>query len=120
MSAQARHSPSRQDYWLRRCEGFTVCSPPEHHVGLVEEVRYRSRIDRPDVLVVRTSPFRQRHVIVPVEEVEEILPSEARIILHAAPLGAPRSRGHLRAVRLRRGRAAGSRDAPSPEGYEAA
>jgi hypothetical protein len=121
MRAYACHSPSEPDYWLRRCEGFTVCSPPQRHVGLVEEVRYRSRIDRPDVLVVRTSPFRRRLVIVPVEEVEEILPGEELVILHAPPSGGRRRYGgNLRALVPRRGRSARSPDAPSPEGLEAA
>ena len=41
------------DYRLCRCEGFRVDSPGGR-VGIVEEVHFRSRIDRPDVLVVRT------------------------------------------------------------------
>jgi hypothetical protein len=40
---------SNVDYWLRRCEGFHVDSP-DGRVGFVEEVRYASRLDRPDVI----------------------------------------------------------------------
>jgi hypothetical protein len=72
------------DYWLRRCEGFRVYSP-QGQVGKVEEVRYASRCDRPDVIAIRCGLLGRPLLIVPVGEVEEILPREERIVLHQSP-----------------------------------
>jgi hypothetical protein len=44
------------DYWLCRCEGFAV-EAPQGRLGIVEEVRFRSRLDRPDELLVRGGLF---------------------------------------------------------------
>jgi hypothetical protein len=75
---------SNFDSWLRRCEGFRVDSP-HGRVGFVEEVRYASRLDRPDVIAVRAGRFGRLLLIVPVGEIAEILPREERIILHRSP-----------------------------------
>jgi hypothetical protein len=83
------------DYWLCRSEGFAV-DAPEGRVGIVEEVRFRSRHDRPDELLVRGGIIGSRSVVVPVSDVEEISPRHERIILRAAPEG-----GHERLARLR-------------------
>jgi hypothetical protein len=79
-----RDAASNFDYWLRRCEGFRV-DAPQGRVGFVEEVRYASRYDRPDVIAVRVGLLGRLLVIVPVGEVAEILPREERIILHRSP-----------------------------------
>ena len=71
------------DYWLCRCEGFRVDSPAGR-VGVVVGAQFRSRHDRPDVLAVRSGPFR-RLLLVPVEEVAELAPREERIVLVHAP-----------------------------------
>ena len=72
------------DYWLCRCHGFHVDSPAGR-VGLVEEVRFGSRHDRPDELVLRTGMFANRQVVVPVAEVEQIVLRQQRLILRAPP-----------------------------------
>jgi hypothetical protein len=79
-----RDAASNFDYWLRRCEGFRV-DAPQGRVGFVEEVRYASRLDRPDVIAVRVGLLARLLLIVPVGEVAEILPREERIVLHRSP-----------------------------------
>jgi len=71
------------DYWLCRCEGFRVDSPTGR-VGIVAEGRYGTRLDRPDVLAVRSGRFG-RLLIVPIEEVADLVPREERILLSHAP-----------------------------------
>jgi hypothetical protein len=93
MSGDAFHKPFEPfapDYWLHRCVGFSVYTLPERYVGFVEEIRRRSRIDGPDVLVVRTDSLGQNRMVVPVEEVAEILPGRERVIVRAALRGVPR------------------------------
>jgi hypothetical protein len=96
-----RDAASDFDYWLRRCEGFRVDSP-QGRVGFVEEVRYASRCDRPDLIAVRVGLLGRLLLIVPVGEVEEILPSEERIVLHRSPrpTATERARGLRRLVEV--------------------
>jgi hypothetical protein len=72
------------DYWLRRCHGFRVDSP-EGRVGFVEEVRYASRCDRPDVIAVRAGLLGRLLLIVPVAEVAWILPGREQVVLDRPP-----------------------------------
>ncbi len=67
-----------RDYWLMRCEGYRV-QAGDARAGVVDEVRFGSRLDRPDLLAVRTGRLVRRVVLVPVEEVEEIDP-HARLV----------------------------------------
>jgi len=67
-------------YWLCRCEGFRV-KAPEGRVGFVDGVRFRTRLDRPDVLPVRVGRLRHRLLSVSVAEIAELLPAEGQIIL---------------------------------------
>jgi hypothetical protein len=71
-------------YWLSRCEGFRV-DWQGGRGGTVEEVRFRSRHDRPDVLVVRVGRFRRRRLLVPADEVVSLSPRERRVVLSADP-----------------------------------
>jgi hypothetical protein len=99
-------------YWLCRCQGFRVDSP-EGRVGFVEEVRFRSRVDRPDALAVRAGLLGRHLLIVPVDEVADIAPREERIVLRSAPP----LKGRLRLPRLAAGRPrrrAGTDDVPLP------
>lgn len=82
--SQLPGAASNFDYWLRRCEGFRVDSP-QGRVGLVAEVWYASRCDRPDVIAVRAGLLGRLLLIVPVAEIAEILPREERIVLHGSP-----------------------------------
>jgi hypothetical protein len=86
-------------YWLCRCQGFRVDSP-EGRVGFVEEVRFRSRVDRPDALAVRAGLLGRHLLIVPVDEVADIAPREERIVLRSAPP----LKGRLRLPSLAAGR----------------
>jgi hypothetical protein len=93
---------SNVDYWLRRCEGFRVDSP-DGRVGFVEEVRYESRLDRPDVIAVRVGLLARLLLIVPVGEIAEILPGDERIVLHRSPRPTARERLQDRRERVRPG-----------------
>jgi hypothetical protein len=72
------------DYWLGRCQGFRVDSQ-HRRVGVVEEVRYTSRCDRPDVIAVRPRRLRGLLFIVPVEEVAKIFPGRELVVLRRSP-----------------------------------
>jgi hypothetical protein len=88
------------DYWLCRCEGFKVerAGTP---LGIVEEVRYRSRPDRPDVLVVRGGRFGTRSFEVAVEEIDKLLPRQGRVLLRPAPRRREEPVPLLKALRAR-------------------
>jgi hypothetical protein len=74
--------PRGRDYWLHRCEGFRfVSTRPGGRLGIVEELRFRSNAERPDSLVIRTGWLRRRLIVVPIEQADEILPRQNRIIL---------------------------------------
>ncbi len=74
-----------RDYWLSRCVGFRVDWPADGR-GTVEEVRFGSRHDRPDVLVVRVGGrLRPRRLLVPAEAVDALSPRERRISLGSDP-----------------------------------
>jgi len=63
---------------LVRCEGFEVDSPVGL-VGVVEGIRFGSRIDAPDFLEVRGGRLGRELLLVPVEAVQEISPEEERV-----------------------------------------
>jgi hypothetical protein len=69
-------------YALARCEGFEVDSPTGL-VGLVEGLRFVSRIDRPDLLEVRGGRFGR-----------QLLLTEPSDAWRALPLGACRDKRH--------------------------
>jgi hypothetical protein len=89
-----------ENYWLTRCEGFRV-DTPAGYLGVVAEVRFHSRHDRPDHLVARGGMFGNRVTIVPVSEGLQIIPGEGRIILGITAERCDRRRGYeaLRRVR---------------------
>jgi hypothetical protein len=66
-------------YWLSTCEGFSVESD-DGRVGIVEEVRL-SRERQPEALAVRTGLFRTRLVIVPIDDVHQVVPQHKRVLL---------------------------------------
>jgi hypothetical protein len=72
------------EYWLCHCEGFTV-EARERTIGVVEEVRYASRHDCPDELVLRVGRLRQRLFAVAVDEVEALDAREQRVVLRRDP-----------------------------------
>jgi hypothetical protein len=107
------------DYWLCRCERFRV-DTPEGRLGIVEGLRFGSRLDRPDALAVRAGLFARRLVFVPVADVADIVPREGRIVLRCTPPETGRLRGlcsRLPAARRRRGK--DRRGEPTPGGEAA-
>jgi hypothetical protein len=85
-----------EDYWLCRCHGFRVETASER-VGVVADVRFGSRLDRPDELVVQGGLFGSRVVVISVSEVVEVMPRKERIILR--PRSRPEGREPLARLR---------------------
>jgi hypothetical protein len=79
-----RSSVVQTAYSLARSEGFRVDSPTGP-VGLVEGVRFVSRIDEPDLLEIRGGRFGRELLLIPIEEVAEVRQDEGRIIIRTAP-----------------------------------
>jgi uncharacterized protein with ACT and thioredoxin-like domain len=90
------------DYWLCRCEGFRV-DAPAGRVGLVEAVRFGSRLDRPDELLVRGGVLGNRQLVVAVSDVQRVIPRQQRIVVLSTQVGGRHDRLALR-VHLRRNR----------------
>jgi hypothetical protein len=88
-----------RDYWLCRCEGFSVDSPTGR-VGVVEGLRYQSRLDQPDLLEVRAGLFGRKLLEVSIEEVEAVVSAEERVVLRSDPR-AGANRAHELLTRLR-------------------
>lgn len=100
------------EYCLCRCEGFAVDSPAGR-VGVVEGLRFRSLLERPDELAVRVGRLGRRYLLVPVSRVAEITPSRGLIMLRPVPNGlkdglGPRFRGWAWPARLQPSRLEGS------------
>jgi hypothetical protein len=76
-------------YWLSRCVGFLVVSADGMRIGTVVELRYGSRLDQPDELVVRAGRLGHRQLAYSVQTVQTIVPAQARLVLGpgAAPTG---------------------------------
>jgi hypothetical protein len=74
----------RRVYWLARSEGFRV-DTPAGRLGIVELVMLRARPDDPDALVVRVGVLGRRLVVVPVDEVADVLPRRQRVMLRRVP-----------------------------------
>jgi ribosomal 30S subunit maturation factor RimM len=76
-----RDSSYGQDYWLHRCEGFTV-QRAQRALGKVTGLRFHASIE-PELLEVRTSLLGRR-ILIPVEQVQQIEPKTRRVILGAS------------------------------------
>src|SRR5712691_2483760 len=83
-----------RDYWLCRCEGFAVESP-SGHVGFVEGLRFRSRVDLPDLLEVSAGRLGRRMLLIPVAGVETIESEEEVLVLREDPVARSRRTGEL-------------------------
>jgi hypothetical protein len=78
-------------YWLSHCEGFRVeCQ--DKLIGFVENVRFESRIDRPDELIVRGGGLFGRELAIEIEEVAVIAPAQLRLRIRHRPQPAARSK----------------------------
>jgi hypothetical protein len=82
---RADHTQSsfRLDYWLRRCEGFRV-DGPGGRIGHVRAIRFGATAE-PEALEIRAGMLGRRTLIVPVSEVEEVIPEQRRLILRGSP-----------------------------------
>lgn len=78
--AQAR----TRDYWLCHCDGFRVESPAGE-LGTVAEVLSLSSPNRADALAIVLDGRKGPLLVVGVDEVERISPSERRLGLRATP-----------------------------------
>jgi hypothetical protein len=76
--------PLDTDYWLGHCQGFRVDSP-EGRVGRVDDVLFRSRLERPDALLVRSGVLGTQLVSVSVDEVVGITPRKEQLRLRHRP-----------------------------------
>jgi hypothetical protein len=80
-TSDPRDSSYGRDYWLHRCEGFRVESAGRE-IGRVHGLRFKGSIE-PELLEVRTGLFGRHVLLIPVEQVEELLPREKRVLLRA-------------------------------------
>jgi hypothetical protein len=75
-----------RSYRLSHCAGFAVFDPGGR-IGVVSDLVFRSRSDRPDVLLVRRR-FRLRRTLgIPVEQVVDVDLERRRVHVHGAPVG---------------------------------
>jgi hypothetical protein len=74
-----RDSSYGREYWLHRCEGFRVFSAGRE-VGTVQGLRFHGSLE-PELLEVRTGFLGRRRLLIPVEQIKEILPDRKRITL---------------------------------------
>ena len=75
-----RRSSLDRDFWLGDCEGFRV-EVAGRGVGVVEEIVFASRTDRPDLLVVRGGLFGTRSSLVSVDDIADVIPARKRVTL---------------------------------------
>src|SRR5919199_1809147 len=69
--------------WLARSEGFAV-EVDGRRIGVVEELRFGTRVDYPDALVARGGLLGRRRTTIPVSEVEQVRARERRILLRTS------------------------------------
>jgi hypothetical protein len=114
-----RHIDQRS-YWLARCEGFRVDSA-DGRFGLVEAVMFRTRPDEADALVVRAGVLGRRLVIVPIDDIGEVVPRRKRLVLARIPEETgfdfvTQVRSRLRRLAAESAPAPRLRGVPQPEG----
>jgi hypothetical protein len=91
-----------RDYWLCRCEGFWV-DAPSGRIGLVDGLRFLSRIDQPDLLEVRAGLLGRQLLLIPSDQVTDIVVAEGRLVLRDTPrVGDHRLHELLARIRNRR------------------
>jgi hypothetical protein len=79
-----RRSSYGREYWLRRCEGFLV-ETATRRIGRVAGIRYGRSQDEPEALAVRAGRVGRRLLLISVNEVEQVLPDERRIVVVDPP-----------------------------------
>jgi len=75
-----------RNYRLSHCIGCAA-HDPGGRLGVVADLEYGSRTDRPDFLLVPRGLFRRRTLRIPVEQVMEIDLDARRVVIHGAPVG---------------------------------
>jgi hypothetical protein len=75
---------SEQAYWLANCHGFAV-ERGGRRLGVVVDVRFQSRVDRPDELIMRRGRLRRTPIALPVGEVATIRPERETVELVPRP-----------------------------------
>ena len=83
-SADDRPCAVDTDYWLARSDGFCAVDGDGHRLGIVTELRYEGRIDRPAALIVRGGILRSRERIIATEQVKAVYPHRREIVVEAA------------------------------------
>ena len=75
------HEAWTRDHWLRHCEGYSV-EAPDGQVGYVEKVVLAPGEGAPAAFTVRTGfGLGRRLVVLPIEDVREICPSQEKILV---------------------------------------
>ena len=75
---------AEREYWLNHCVGFAVEAEGRLR-GRVALLKYRSRADRPDVLVVQQSPSVGRRFSLRAEDVRAVDPWRERVYVSEQP-----------------------------------
>ena len=70
---------------LAVCHGFGVFGPSAQ-IGVVEDVRFDAESGRPTLLSVRAGLVGSWLVHVPVDQVDEVIPTDRRIVLRSGGL----------------------------------
>ena len=81
-AGEERFSPLPEDtgYWVRHCEGFRVDSP-RRRLGVVECAAAEDAMGGAEAVAVRTGGLRSRRVMVALDDIVEVRPSECRLIV---------------------------------------
>lgn len=82
-SAPSTDLPIDREYWLAHCEGYRVESAGGR-VGLVEEVHRDADGERAESLAVLAGMLGRRRIIIPVSEVDAVIPHAERVLLKTA------------------------------------
>jgi len=75
---------AERDYWLNGCVGFAVEAEGRIN-GRVALLKYRSRADRPDVLVIQQSPLVGHRFSLRAEDVRAVDPWRERVYVWEQP-----------------------------------
>jgi hypothetical protein len=73
-------------YWLCRCDRFRVAADG-HDMGVVDSVRFGSRLDQPDAVVIRTGRVHRSYWAVSQDDVVAIHPEERLLVVDSSVLG---------------------------------
>ena len=85
---QEANDPTRSsygpDYWLHRCHGFLVETATKR-IGRISGIRFGDNPNRPAVLEIRVGLFGRTHLLVSVDDIDQIHPEQRRLILTDPP-----------------------------------